>query len=82
MVYGPAPEPLNTVAVPKFQLYVVPADSVPVKETFTVVPTQADEGRFIEIAGAAETVTEAVAGKDVHPLLVTVKLGVMVPAFE
>ena len=60
----------------------MPAGRVPVKETFTVVPTQADEVRFIEIVGAAETITEAVAGKDVHPLLVTVKLGEMVPAFE
>ena len=79
-MYGPAPEPLNTIAVPKSQVYVIPAGSAPTAETFTVDPLHAFVGLLIVTLGAAFTFTVVVAAADVHPLLVTVKLGWMLPA--
>ena len=79
-LYGPAPEPETTVPPAKFQLKLEPKAKVPLAEIVTGAPVQPLAGAEIDTVGGACTLTEAVAGKEVQPAVVTVNDGVKVPA--
>lgn len=79
-MYGPAPEPLKTVAPLKFQLNTVPVTNVPVAAIATGVFMHACAGNENAEEGGAVIVTFAIAGEELHPEVVTTKLALCAPA--
>lgn len=80
MLYGPWPEPLITVPPLKFHVNVVPGAKLPLADTLTGAFSQAVAGRLMVADAGLVMLTEAFAGSEEHPLLVTTRLALRLPA--